>query len=144
MKRFWDKVDKIGRCWLWTASVTRRGYGQFRVGNRMVHAHRVGWEMVNGPVPTGMEVCHRCDTPRCVRAAHLFLGTHAENMQDMRRKGRADGPRHLRGTRNPNARLSDAEVSCLRVAPGTAQEVAKRFGVSVSYVYTLRRKGTDR
>ena len=49
----------------------------------------LAWIMAHGPIPPGMNVLHRCDTRLCVRADHLFLGTQAENMTDMARKGRA-------------------------------------------------------
>jgi hypothetical protein len=35
-----------------------------------------------------MLVLHDCDNPPCFRLDHLRLGTHAENMADMRAKGR--------------------------------------------------------
>src|SRR5215469_8759709 len=86
--RFWSKVDRTGDCWLWTAS--KKGeYGGFRVGNRIRRAHDVVFEVCAGPIPYGLEVCHRCDRPLCVRPSHLFLGTHAQNMADMVRKGRS-------------------------------------------------------
>ena len=93
--RFWAKVDKTGDCWLWTASVFREryGYGKFQAGEnrantRVVYAHRYSWELVNGPVPDGLFVCHHCDNPPCVNPAHLFVGTHQDNVDDMMSKGR--------------------------------------------------------
>lgn len=60
---------------------------------------RYVWEQANGPIPHGLHVCHHCDTPRCIRLSHLFLGTPLENMQDKMRKGRWKGGRP-RGTCN--------------------------------------------
>jgi hypothetical protein len=92
--RFWSKVDKNGganACWEWTAKARsnyKKWYGAFNVGGRVDRSHRVAWELENGAIPEGLCVCHRCDNPKCCNPAHLFLGSHAENMSDMRAKGR--------------------------------------------------------
>lgn len=94
MERFWNKVDKSGDCWLWTASINRRGYGQFKLYDRgggkqkVVEAHRFAWLLENGAIPDGMQVCHKCDNPKCVRLDHLFIGTPKDNIRDMIQKGR--------------------------------------------------------
>lgn len=92
-ERFWAHVAQSEGCWEWQASVFRTGYGQFRDGGRSMRAHRVAWELVNGPIPEGLHVCHRCDNRKCVRPDHLFLGTRSDNMQDMSAKGRGWGSR---------------------------------------------------
>ena len=56
--------------------------------DRKVLAHRVSWELANGPIPENMCILHSCDTPLCVNPEHLFLGTLADNMADKERKGR--------------------------------------------------------
>lgn len=87
MERFWSKVRKTAYCWLWTASCRDTGYGQIRVNKRSVKAHRFSWELANGPIPLGLCVLHKCDTPACVRPDHLFIGTQQDNMKDMHNKG---------------------------------------------------------
>jgi hypothetical protein len=93
-ERFWAKVDKNapGGCWLWTACRNQLGYGEFSVKNRSMWAHRVAWELVNGPIPNGLEICHNCptgDNPSCVNPEHMFLGTHADNLRDAIKKQRS-------------------------------------------------------
>lgn len=83
MKRFWDKVDKSGDCWLWTASVVaNRGYGLFFVDGRLVLAHRFSYELFNNPIPDGMQVDHTCHVRRCVNPFHLRLVTPGQNSQN--------------------------------------------------------------
>lgn len=99
--RFWEKVDKTSSpfgCHMWTGTKGKGGYGQIGAGGKhapVLRAHVVGWVLANGPVPEGMCVCHSCDVfyPKgdityrmCV--LHLFLGTHQDNMDDMKAKGR--------------------------------------------------------
>lgn len=78
-------------CWLWVGAANRDGYGLFcgsRKGKAQHLAHRISWELFRGPIPQGVEVCHRCDVRCCVNPDHLFLATHTDNMADMYRKGR--------------------------------------------------------
>jgi hypothetical protein len=89
--RLWEKVQKEpnGGCWLWTGGTTNGGYGVIGVGRGRLHrAHRISWEIANGPIPDGLKVLHRCDNPPCVNPAHLFLGTQVDNMRDCAAKGR--------------------------------------------------------
>lgn len=78
-----------------------------------------------GPIPRGMCVCHSCDMPACVRPDHLFLGTQADNLRDMARKGR-----RARGEKLPQSKLTSDYVRAIRNASGTHAEIAIRFGVS--------------
>jgi hypothetical protein len=74
-------------CWLWVGTTTR-GYGRIRAFGSTQRAHRVSWLIHRGPIPSGIGVCHRCDTPSCVNPDHLFLGDQRDNLRDMVRKGR--------------------------------------------------------
>src|SRR3990167_6095829 len=94
---FWVKVEKSPGCWVWNASLMRRGYGvyTFRLGHKQpkqrYRAHRFAWELINGPIPDGFMVCHSCDNKKCVRPDHLFLGTAKDNTQDALLKNRGVG-----------------------------------------------------
>ena len=92
-ERLWVRVDKRGPddCWLWIGRLRSDGYARLRVsskGEERILAHRATWEEVNGPVPDGLCVLHRCDVRHCVNPAHLWLGTQTENIADMDAKGR--------------------------------------------------------
>lgn len=88
---FWAKVspEPSSGCWLWTACVNAGGYGRFGVPGEYWtdQAHRFAYRQLVGE-PGGLFVCHRCDTPRCVNPAHLFLGDNQTNVTDMVAKGR--------------------------------------------------------
>lgn len=89
-ERFWQKVDTSAGpegCWVWTGAADNYGYGRIRIGGRdgsTQKAHRVSYEFINGPIPFGLEIDHRCGRPECVNPAHLRTATHAENMQNLR------------------------------------------------------------
>ena len=76
-------------CWLYIGTILRNGYGQFRLFNKSVLAHRMAYELYVGAVPSFSFVCHRCDVKNCVRPDHLFLGTASDNQRDRYLKGRA-------------------------------------------------------
>lgn len=95
--RFWEKVKKGSKdsCWLWQASTYRNGYGQFGRGGRNAGnevASRMAWILTYGEIPKGLNVLHTCDNPLCCNPEHLWLGTQANNLEDMWKKGRGRGP----------------------------------------------------
>jgi hypothetical protein len=145
--RFWAKVDKngptvrpdLGPCWHWTGALQGSGtrYGSIGVGGggKTGRASRVSWEIANGPIPKGMQVLHRCDNTRCVNVAHLFLGTHQDNMDDRSAKGRG---RSVAGERHYRAKLTAAQVEEIRTAPSTQRAIGARFGISQRQVWSIK------
>ena len=95
-RRFWARVDKTATCWLFRTG--RKRYPTIWYADRLQDTHRVSWQMHYGAIPAGQYVLHRCDTPRCVRPDHLFLGTARDNAADMIRKGRAHWQRAIHPT----------------------------------------------
>lgn len=139
--RFWSKVRKADVCWRWSGQTDSDGYGRLRVSKRPVRrllAHRVSWTLAFGPIPDGLYVLHRCDTPPCVRPDHLFLGTDADNHRDAVSKGR-----QARGERSGSAKLTAEHVQAIRAryaaGDGTMASLAREYGVgspSISNIVT--------
>lgn len=144
-ERFEEKwtPEPFSGCHIWTGTTNSDGYGMIRRNNeRVVQAHRISWELNKGPIPAGLCVLHRCDTPSCVNPDHLFLGTKSDNTRDACRKGRQHIP-DQRGERGSNARLTSAEVQHIRAARNqTQQSLADRFGVCRSAIGGIRRRRT--
>jgi hypothetical protein len=90
LERLMAKVefDTNGGCWLFSGSTQSNGYGKIKMrpNPSPLTAHRAMFEAAVGPVPDGFEVCHRCHVRCCVNPAHLYAGSHADNMQDIVRR----------------------------------------------------------
>ncbi len=80
-----DRLDRMsewhGECLEWIGTKNQKGYGRIKVAGRMLSAHRVVWEMRNGPVPTGLEIDHTCGNRGCIEVLHLRVVTHLENVR---------------------------------------------------------------
>lgn len=166
IRRFWSKVDVRGpdECWLWKPTRLTSGYGRFKISigepRRDWFAHRVSWRIAgDGTVPDGMWVLHKCDVPRCVNPAHLFLGTVEDNTRDMIRKRRDNGGRRVYGPKPPkrprrtlsienvkrgaghhNAKLNDDAVRAIwnmRALGVSAERIAQQLDVSTHTVWDV-------
>lgn len=129
-----EKSIKQGECRIWIGSKHKQGYGlinRARKGKRQtVMAHRAAYELAYGEIPAGLKICHRCDTPACIEPAHLFPGTQADNLADMKSKGRDN-----RGLGGRPFRFSREERAAAVADPRPRQVVAAELGVRVSTLY---------
>lgn len=114
-ERFWSKVNKTDKCWVWTGSKRPNGYGAIKINGKVESTHRVAWELTNGPIASGSCVLHKCDNRPCVNPEHLFLGSYSDNTKDAFKKGRAHLPVcHAIGESNPSAKLGLPEVLLIK------------------------------
>jgi len=113
-------------------------------GGTMWRANRAAWHFVNGQIPDGMLVCHRCDNPPCVNPAHLFLGTDADNRSDCVAKGRQARLPQSKGEASHLAKLTAAQVAEIRhryAAGGILQrELGEIYGVSQTQIGRIIRR----
>jgi hypothetical protein len=133
MERILRFVTGGRRCWTWTGSVDGNGYGKFVMGGRKETAHRAMWILLRGEIPEGMCVCHHCDNRVCVNPAHMFVGTHSDNMADMAAKGRGVGRRRITNFTN-----ADAERLRVEFAGGVAtSDLARKYAISHGYAWKV-------
>ena len=137
-ERFNDFVipEPNSGCWIWLGHLSTSGYARFSVNRKLVQANRYSWELHRGIIPEGLYACHTCDNRACVNPEHLFLGTQAENLKDMVRKGR-DNPR--RGEQHAKAFLTDADVLSIRADQRPLDLIAQNYGVDKSYIWKIKK-----
>jgi hypothetical protein len=112
-------------------------YGYIKIGRRNgpeMLAHRLIWEIVNGPIPEGMQINHINGIKTDNRIANLELVTPQQNSAHAYRTGLS---KRMIGEQNGQARLTNAKVRSIRalLASGDSQaSIAARFDVCASTV----------
>lgn len=141
--RFWRLVDKRGtdECWPWMGSRMKRPgghYGTVKVTRRTTKAHRVAYELTNGPIPEGLLVLHSCDNPPCCNPAHLRVGTHLDNNREAAAKGHTHRPiGELAASHKITAADSIAIRDLYRTGLFTQTQLATRFHLTQSAVFLI-------
>ena len=136
-QRFWSRVRKGEGCWLWRGG-GGHSYGRLAADEGghdgpLVYAHRLAYKLHHGSIPDDLFVLHRCDNPRCVNPAHLFLGTVNDNHDDMVAKGR-----NRKGEQCSYAKLTEDDVVELRLrraAGESLESLSAAFNVATGTAY---------
>ena len=138
--RFWKKVDRFDgdKCWPWTGAKDKDGYGTYGlVKGQTRKVHRIAFMLTNGIIlPSKVLVLHTCDNSRCANPAHLFTGTHLDNMRDKIAKGRANQAR----SNNNASKLTEAKarkIKTWRSRGMKLKDIAGKLGVSQALVCTV-------
>ena len=137
---FWSNANvntwKSDECWNWKLATDRYGYGKVRIGGVVCIAHRVAYEIVNGLIPNGKHILHKCDNRICCNPTHLYTGTHLDNVHDMDAKGR----RARLG--KPPQKMTFEKASSLRKdfqLGATKRSLARKYDISPVYVRQILR-----
>jgi hypothetical protein len=147
VERFWERVERgsDGECWPWRkkSGAPHAGHAKLFFGDgatrTFLYAHRISYELHFGAIPAGLYVLHKCDNPPCCNPAHLFLGTHVDNVRDAVAKGL-----HARGERSGHAKLTDQavrEIRSLYARGGVSlSDLSKVFGVNPTAIHKIVRR----
>ncbi len=136
--------DPMTGCLVWHGVRMWKGYGLMKVRGRRKRVHRLAWEEINGPIPSGMDCLHNCphgDNRACINVEHLWLGTNADNIADKIAKGKQShkGPQ---GEAHPRAKLTNDQVRAIRGDWRQIKIIAREFGVKPRNVSAIRNRET--
>ena len=140
-------IEKDNGCMNWLGWKNKDGYGKFSIANKYTFAHRYSYEFHIGKIPDGLCVCHKCDNPSCVNPKHLFLGTHFDNMQDMKKKNRQPykkgAPLNInnKGSKHVFAKLDEDKVRDIKIklADGVKGSIlAQLYNVVDQTIYEIK------
>lgn len=127
-------------CLEWAGHLNKHGYGRFVFDGKQWFTHRLAYVLGVGDIPNGLMVCHHCDNPPCGEIGHLFLGTAADNLADMRAKGRGVIPTSAVGEQHPRTSLTEDAVRGIRIAYAEGENqsaIARRLDISRTIVANI-------
>ena len=141
IKSLMGMSDDPDKCWIWLGTIEAGGYGVYSHKGKVHKAHRLTYQMFNGPIPDGHMVRHTCDVRNCVNPNHLITGTAKQNTGDIvERKRYGRMMIYKRGEKNPMAVLTMKQVILIRklfnpkIEEFSLKGLAKTFNVGVGVI----------
>lgn len=134
--RFWSKVDKTSHphgCWTWTSLQHPFGYGRIGIDKKKFLTHRFSYILHYGPITSSQCVLHKCDNPKCVNPAHLFLGNRKDNAVDRDNKNRT-----TKGMNVSTAILTDKIVYDIKYSQLSIKELIKKYNLSYQHIWAIK------
>lgn len=137
VERIMKRVKEYRKCWIYTGTKDRDGYGMIGIGRKQFRTHRVMFERFVRKLTYGEIVCHHCDNPSCVNPDHLYAGSFKDNALDREKRNRSNRPS---GQKHPNSKVSDnqrMEIYKLRESGKKLNEIAQIYGISFQQVSVI-------
>ena len=134
-------VESESGCWLWAGAKHGAGYPSVTKKIGGGYGHRAMHEAAISPIPEKMYVLHTCDNRLCINPAHLFLGSHFDNIKDMHSKNRQRGG-SLPNEKNPSCKFTDFQIQTMRRHRALGFSLSKlqqQFGISESQLLRVLR-----
>ena len=119
-------------CIEWDGPTAGNGYGVKSINGKLFYVHRLAAAKAFGEIPEKMVVAHKCDNPKCHNPDHLVICTQAENLADMKAKGRsATGDKHRTRT-HPELILKGEKVGTHKLTEKEVKEIRQLYVLSAA------------
>jgi len=139
IERWTGYVNEQDGCWIWMGGIGSDGYALTYLRAKGLRVSRLFYALEHRAKLSRSDfVCHKCDTPSCVRPLHLWLGNAQTNHADMMSKGRH---RAVFGEQGGHSKISNVQRLEIRKLHATGKflqrELALMFGLARSGISNI-------